>query len=193
MKQKRYISLFIAIILVSSGFALKGYWQSPEEKLINGNDKSDATVGLNIGDKAPDFEQTGVDGKTIKLSSLKKRIVLIDFWASWCRPCRYENPTVVAAYNKYHKKKFNGGKKGFEVLSVSLDQNSNSWKKAIEADGLIWKYHTSDLKGWGNEVAQLYKITSIPNNFLIDGNGIIIAKNLRGPTLEQELEKLVKK
>jgi hypothetical protein len=102
-----------------------------------------------------------------------------------------ENPTVVKAYNDFKNKKFKGGKKGFTVFSVSLDQNADAWKGAIIQDGLTWKEHTSDLKGWNNAVAQTYKISTIPNNYLIDGKGVIIAKNLRGENLIAELNKLL--
>jgi hypothetical protein len=102
-----------------------------------------------------------------------------------------ENPNVVKAYNDFKNKKFKGGKKGFTVFSVSLDQSADAWKQAITQDGLVWKEHTSDLKGWANSVAKTYQISSIPNNYLIDGKGVIIAKNLRGENLAAELTKLL--
>jgi thiol-disulfide isomerase/thioredoxin len=144
---------------------------------------------LNLGVEAPDFTLMDKDGKPISLSSLKGNIVLVDFWASWCRPCRAENPNVVKAYNKYHKK-------GFEVFSVSLDgmpQQKNpkeDWITAIEKDGLIWKNHVSDLKGWQSSVVPLYGIQGIPFTILIDKEGKIIAKNIRGAALEEKLEEL---
>ncbi len=148
-------------------------------------------VGINMGNKAPEIAEKSVDGKIMKLSDLKGKLVLIDFWASWCGPCRRENPTVVAAYQKYKDKKFVSGK-GFTVFSVSLDKEEAAWKKGIETDKLEWPYHVSDLKYWYSKPAAVYGVRGIPANFLIDGNGIIIDRNLRGPALEAALEKLLK-
>jgi peroxiredoxin len=135
-----------------------------------------------IGSEIADFSQTDTSGHKLKISSLRGKYVLIDFWASWCRPCRMENPNVVAAYNKYHQK-------NFTVLGVSLDQAKAAWLNAIHMDKLTWN-HVSDLKGWSNEVATKFQITSIPQNILIDPKGIIIAKNLRGEALDKKLEEV---
>ena len=173
--------LFGVLVLVSILFA-----SSP----VVGQQQN-ATIGVNIGNKAPDIIESGVDGKQLKLSDLKGKYVLIDFWASWCGPCRRENPTVVNAYNKYKDKKFQGGN-GFTVFSISLDRTKSSWLSAIKADNLSWPYHVSDLNYWQAKYAKIYGVNSIPRNFLINGDGIIIAKNLRGPKLEATLAQLAK-
>ena len=135
-----------------------------------------------IGKAVVNFSQADTDGKLIELASYKGKYVLIDFWASWCKPCRIENPNVVEAFNNYKAK-------NFTVLGVSLDQKKPAWVEAIAADGLTWQ-HVSDLKGWSNDVAAMYDVKAIPQNFLIDPNGILIGKNLRGEALQAKLAKI---
>lgn len=138
-----------------------------------------------VGQKAPEIELTDINGKTIKLSSLKGKVVLIDFWASWCGPCRKENPYTVEIYNTYKDK-------GFTVFSVSIDQNKDKWLKAVEKDELIWPYHVIDPKGWYGKSATAYNVEAIPATFLIDRDGTIVATNLRGAELDQFLKKMFK-
>ena len=144
-------------------------------------------IGLNIGDKAPELSYKNPDGKNMNLSSIKNKIVLIDFWASWCGPCRRENPNLVQAFKKFNKTKFEEGN-GFEIYSLSLDKTKKAWVKAINQDQLFWQYHVSDLGGWQSEGSKKYNIRSIPSNIIINGKGIIIAKNLKGQALQRFLE-----
>ncbi len=148
-------------------------------------------LGIQVGKRAPEIIGTTPEGQQIKLSENRGMVVLIDFWAAWCGPCRRENPNVVQVYNQYKDKKFTAGK-GFTVFSVSLDRDAASWKKGIEADQLAWPSHVSDLKGWYSKHAAIYGVRSIPSNFLIDGEGIILARDLRGPALGETLGRLVK-
>ena len=156
---KRLISLFVVIFFATSS----AYSQS---------------LGINIGNKAPELIGKSNNGETLKLSDTKGKLVLLDFWAAWCGPCRRENPIVVQTYQKYKDKEFKNGK-GFTVFSVSLDRTEAAWEKGIKDDKLGWPYHISDLKGWYSKHAAIYGVRSIPDNFLIDGNGVIVARKLR--------------
>ncbi len=146
-----------------------------EQKMI-------ALRGIMIGGEAPDFAQETPEGEEIKLSDLRGKVVLIDFWASWCGPCRRENPNVVRLYNQYKDK-------GFEILGVSLDRDKKRWTQAIEADQLEW-LHVSDLKQWSNAVAKMYGVRSIPHTVLLDAEGKVIANKLRGESLARKLEEI---
>lgn len=140
---------------------------------------------LAVGTLAPEINMNTPEEKPLALSSLKGKVVLIDFWASWCGPCRAENPNVVKAYNKYKSK-------GFDIYSVSLDKDMDKWKQAIKADGLTWKNHVCDFKFWQSPVVALYNFNAIPTNVLIDKEGNILAKNLRGEALDQKLAEILK-
>lgn len=139
---------------------------------------------VSVGQIAPDFTQKNTEGKDVSLHSIKAKVKIVDFWASWCGPCRAENPNVVNIYKKYHKK-------GLEILGVSLDEKEDAWKKAIKDDKLTW-LHVSDLKGWRNAVAQKYNVNAIPAMFVLDENNKIVAKNLRGKELENKIAELLK-
>lgn len=180
------------IALMVSAMIWSG-WTSNDELTIDAPEVVVVTgkVGTQVGDEAPEIAMNNPKGKEMKLSDLRGSYVLIDFWASWCGPCRRENPNVVRAYQKYKKAKFKDGD-GFDVFSVSLDSDIPRWEAAIDKDGLNWKHHVSDLKKWDNEAAAMYGVSSIPMSFLVDPNGIIVAKNLRGIELHRQLDKYVK-
>ena len=135
-----------------------------------------------IGSKAPEFSAPTPSGEQLALSEVLGKVTLVDFWAAWCRPCRAENPNVVRVYQKYKDK-------GLSILGVSLDRNADDWKKAIEDDGLDW-HHVSNVR-YFDEIAELYNVTGIPASFILDENGVIVAKNLRGQALEDKIAELL--
>ena len=150
---------------------------------------------IKIGQQAPELSTKDPNGKTLKLSEINKgNYVIIDFWASWCGPCRHSNPGLVRMYNEYSKMKFTGAKKGFTVLSYSLDMDKNKWINAITADHLNWPNHMADLptSQWGSAVTQSYGVQYIPQAFLLSPEGKVLAKGNSAEELETELKKYVK-
>jgi len=154
----------------------------PDHPFVKHIDQKVRSV-IGIGEEAPDIELPDPTGKMRKLSDLRGQVVLIDFWASWCGPCRRENPSVVRLYQQFHNK-------GFEVFSVSLDQSRDKWVEAINVDRLFWPNHVSDLKGWSSAGGRLYGIMSIPATVLVDREGRVLARNLRGQQLENKLKEI---
>jgi peroxiredoxin len=139
-----------------------------------------SSIKLQVGEVAPEFTVSDPSGKAISLSSLKGKVVLIDFWASWCMPCRMANPELVEVYKKFQEQ-------GFEIFSISLDSKKEPWVNAIKNDNLLWPNHGSDLKGWENKIAHLYGVDAIPSTFLIDEKGTIIGKDIDEYDLEKKL------
>ena len=153
--------------------------------------QAEVETGIHIGQRAPELVLESPAGEKISLSSLHGQMVLIDFWAAWCPPCRRENPNLVNIYRQYKDEEFVNGS-GFTIYSVSLDKSKESWAAAIEKDSLEWESHVSDLKGRQSAAAIEYEVMSIPFNTLIDGNGIIVSVGLRGSHLGNKLKELLK-
>ena len=163
------------------GDARKGLFATMIEQKILASNKP---IAGSIGSTVAEFSQNDVNDKPVSISSFKGKYVLLDFWASWCGPCRKENPNVVRAYNKFKEK-------NFTILGISMDTDKAKWMQAISVDGLPWT-QVSDLKGWSNAVGQMFQVGSIPANYLLDPTGKIIAANLRGDDLERKLEEVLK-
>jgi thiol-disulfide isomerase/thioredoxin len=159
--------------------------------LAPAKDEDKSGIGIHIGQQAPEIVLESPTGEKISLSSLRGQLVLIDFWASWCPPCRRENPNLVRLYRQYKDKEFVNAS-GFTFYSVSLDKSMEDWTAAIEKDSLEWDSHVSDLKGRHSAPAVEYEVSSVPLNFLIDGNGIILAVGERGSALENKLKQYLK-
>jgi thiol-disulfide isomerase/thioredoxin len=180
---KKYIVLVLLVfitIFVGSSIGL-----SPKEEAVR-------QLPPKIGDIAPDIVLLSTDrATTYKLSDLRGKMVLVNFWASLVAPCRFENPNILRAYQHYATKNFKSGN-GFIVFSVSMDTDLESWRTAIARDNLVWPYHVSDLRGYDSEVANTYGIKAIPYNYLIDGSGKVIAINLRGAELNKLLQEELK-
>ncbi|GHM98892.1 thiol:disulfide interchange protein [Cytophagales bacterium WSM2-2] len=186
------VSVYVLSVYASSWgkkLSIELFEPMPEENMETSygrkiNDYITLNANVKIGDNFADFEQTSPDGEKIKLSDFKGKIVLLEFWAAWCGPCRAENPELVKTYKSYKDK-------GFEVLGVSLDDNKAQWIKAIDKDGLPWK-NVSEVNGSENRAALMYGVSSIPDNFLIDKTGKVIDRNLRGEKLRKRLAELLK-
>lgn len=176
------ITLLIPILILFALAIAFSFSSRPEAKGL-------AASGPKVGDMAPEISLGDASGNIIALSSLKGKIVLVEFWASWCQPCRKENPNLVRTYEKYRNARFKNARE-FTIYSVSLDDNSDKWQKAIEKDKLSWPTHVSDLMRWESPAAAAYGVESIPANFLLDETGKVIAINLRGKDLDNALKNL---
>jgi thiol-disulfide isomerase/thioredoxin len=170
---------------LSSAYPESDYVKKFNTQLIDLRSQQQSAARTNIGSQAPEIVVSTPEGAQIKLSDFRGKVTLIDFWASWCKPCRMENPNVVKVYNRFKDK-------GFEIFGVSLDQDGEQWKAAIAQDGLKWK-HGSELKFWQSSFVPAYNLDGIPMAYLIDAEGVIIAKGMRGEQLEQKLEEILGK
>lgn len=190
---KSYISLLLLENFINSQTIAIDEIQKSYDKLdksllankhaLNIKKAIDAANAITIGKPAPDFSAPSPESTTISLKQSLGKVTIIDFWASWCKPCRIENPNVVALYNELHEK-------GLNIIGVSLDKDAESWKKAIAEDGLVWK-HVSNLKFWQDPIAEQYNVKSIPATFILDEKGNIVAKDLRGDALRTKVYELL--
>jgi len=165
MKFSKIINIILVLVII--GFFLNKVFRKPKYE---------------NGEVAPDFTIELIDGTTMQLSDLRGQFVLLDFWGSWCGPCRAENPQLVQLYTKYYQKK-----PGLEIISIGIENNEERWKRAIKSDGLFWKYHSSDLKRFQSEVGNLYGVKEIPTKYLISEEGKIIGVNLPFDQLDKLL------
>ena len=186
MKAAHYIILTTIFTLSFGTKELKG-----QPHLFAAEEPDKVEIGIHIGQEAPELVLESPKGEKISLSSLRGQIVLIDFWAAWCPPCRRENPNMVRLYHQYKDKEFVNGS-GFTIYSVSLDREMEDWTAAIEMDSLAWESHVSDLQGRKSAAIAKYEVRSIPFNTLIDGDGIILSVGQRGSLLEDKLKEFLK-